>query len=113
MAVVRRQRERVVPNHENGSGASRRSSRIEIRVTPEVREEFEAAAALTGQTLTGFVVQSARNAAAEATREHQILSLTARDRALVAELLLNPPEPAEPLARALRERRSRLAGGDG
>jgi uncharacterized protein (DUF1778 family) len=79
--------------------------RLEARVSPEQKALFEHAAALQGQSLTDFLVQSAQSAAEVVIREHEIIHLTARDSAVLAEALLNPPEPNDTLRAAAQRYR--------
>lgn len=77
-------------------------ARLEARITPEQKAVIERAAALQGQSLTDFLVQSAQAAAEEVIRTRQIMVLTERDTAALVEALLNPPPLNEKLRRALR-----------
>ena len=68
-----------------------KSARLEARVTPEQKALFQKAAAILGRSLTDFVVSSAYDLATRTVREHEILTLRARDsRAFVASLLEAP-----------------------
>lgn len=77
-------------------------ARLEARVKPEQKALFERAAALRGQSLTDFLVQSAQTAAEEIIQTHEVITLTARDTAALIEALRNPPPPNEKLRRALQ-----------
>ena len=79
-----------------------RQARLEARVSPEQKALFERAAALQGQSLTDFLVQSALTAAEEVIRNRETITLTARDTAALVEALLDPPPPNEALRAALR-----------
>ena len=70
-----------------------KSERLEARVTREQKEMLQRAAELSGLSLTDFLVTSAQNAAEAAIREHNVISLTARDSIAFAEALLTPGEP--------------------
>ena len=63
---------------------------------------------MQGRTLTDFVVTQACEAALETIREHEVLVLTRRDQAALAQALLEPAEPAEGLRRALAKHRELL-----
>jgi uncharacterized protein (DUF1778 family) len=80
----------------------RRTERLEARVTSDDKELFATAAAATGRSLSDFVVQSLRDAAEAAIREHQTMRLTPEAARQFVELLLNPPEPNAALLRAAR-----------
>lgn len=77
-------------------------ARLEARVNPEQKALFERAAAIRGQSLTDFLVQSAQTAAEETIRTNELITLTARDTAALVEALRNPPPPPEDLIEAFR-----------
>lgn len=79
--------------------------RLTARVTPEVKAVIQRAADLTGRSLTDFLVGSARVAAEETIRSHEVIRLSARDSAILIEALLNPPEPNEKLRAAAEDYR--------
>ena len=60
-----------------------RRARLEARISAEQKALFERAAALQGQSLTVFLVQSAQAAAEEMIRNREIIALTARDTAVL------------------------------
>lgn len=82
-----------------------RRERLEARVTPEVKALIQRAADLTGRGLTDFLVSSARTAAEETIRTHEVIRLSARDSAAFVEAFLNPPEPNEKLRAAAEDYR--------
>ena len=84
-----------------------RAARLEARITPELKNRLEYAASLRGATLTEFVVQSAREAAARTIREHEVLTLSAEASVAFAELLLAPPAANEAAMAAAKSYRSR------
>src|SRR5687768_9754268 len=77
-----------------------KSERLEARVTQEQKELLQRAAELQGQSLTDFVVASAQRAAEATVREHNVITLTARDSRAFAEAILNPGEANEALRTA-------------
>lgn len=79
--------------------------RLEARVSPEQKALFERAAQLQGRTLTDFMVGALQEAATRAIRDHEVLTLSARDSLALAEAILNPPEPNEVLREAARRSR--------
>ena len=83
------------------TGGERRA-RLEARVSLEQKALFERAAALRGQSLTDFLVQSAQAAAEEVIRNREVITLSVRDTAVLVEALLNPPPPNEALRAALQ-----------
>ena len=78
----------------------RKRSRLEARISAEEKELFKRAAALQGCSLTEFVVRSAQEAARKTVKEHQMISLTARDTEAFVKALLKPPAPSKKLKRA-------------
>ena len=77
-------------------------ARLEARVAPEQKALFERAAAIRGQSLTDFLVQSAQAAAEEIIKTHELIVLTERDTAALIEALRNPPPPTDDLVEAFR-----------
>jgi len=59
--------------------------------------------------LSDFVLACARQEAERTIREHDVIALSVRDSQRFAELVLNPPEPNEPLRAAMRLHRSDTA----
>jgi len=59
---------------------SSKIARLEARLTNEQRVLFHRAADLTGRSLTEFVMSSAQEVATRTVREHQVLTLSNRDR---------------------------------
>ena len=87
-------------SHNADESGSRKKSRLEARISVEQKELFKRAADLQGCSLTEFVVRSAQEAARKAVREHQMMSLTARDTESFVKALLKPPAPSKNLKRA-------------
>ena len=79
----------------------RKRSRLEARISAEEKELLKRAAELQGCSLTEFVVRSAQEAARIALKEHQMMSLTARDTEAFVKALLKPPAPSKKLKRAV------------
>jgi uncharacterized protein (DUF1778 family) len=67
---------------------------------------FEEAADLTGRSLTEFVVSSAEEVATRTVREHEVLTLSGRDRRVFVEALLKPNPPNKRLRQAARRYKS-------
>lgn len=82
-----------------------RRERIEARVTAEIKSTIERAAAISGLSVTDFVVQSARERAELVIQTNSVIKLSARDSAVFAEALLNPPEPNAELLAAMKRYR--------
>jgi uncharacterized protein (DUF1778 family) len=92
----------VDKSHSADASGRRKRSRLEARISVEDKELFKRAADLQGCSLTEFVVRSAQEAARKAVKEHQIISLTARDTEAFVNALLKPPAPSKKLKRAAK-----------
>lgn len=85
-------------------------ARLEARISPEQKRLIERAADLQGRSLTEFVIRSTQQAAQEAIREHELMSLTARDTKAFVNALLKPPAPSAKLKRAADRYNSLMEG---
>jgi uncharacterized protein (DUF1778 family) len=85
---------------ETSDSRSAKKARFEARITAEQKTLFLRAAALTGRSLTDFVVVSAQEMAVRTVREHEAMTLSARDREAFVSALLNPPAPGKRLQKA-------------
>ena len=85
------------------------TARLEARLPADIHALLKRAAEVQGRTLTDFVVTAAREAAIRAIEEVEILRLSAADQRIIAEAILNPPEPSPALRRAF-QRRKKLFG---
>ena len=83
--------------------------RLEARITREQKRMIERAAGLRGTSVTDFVVVSAQQAAAEAIKDFEAMSLRGEAREAFVNALLNPPAP-NAAARAAAARYKRLTG---
>jgi uncharacterized protein (DUF1778 family) len=91
----------LVDRSQNADAIRRRkTSRLEARISDEDKELLKQAADLQGCSLTEFVVRSAQEAARKTVKEHQMMSLTARDTKAFVKALLKPPAPSKKLKRA-------------
>ena len=95
--------------HSAESTDRRKKSRLEARISVEEKELIKRAADLQGCSLTEFVVRSAQEAARKAVKDHQMMSLTARDTEAFVKTLLKPPAPSKKLKRAA-ERYKKVMG---
>ena len=82
---------------------------IEMRIRPSDKERILRAAELSGVKLTTFVRASAAREAERVLREHEITTLSPRDRRSLLEALENPPPPTEAAQDAVHGYRSRIA----
>jgi len=91
--------------HQTNSQSQERSERLEARITQAQKSLFKKAAELQGRTISDFIVQAASEAAIRAIQEHQVITLAAREQAVLIEALLNPPAPGSHLRSAARRYR--------
>ncbi len=96
-------------SHSVDATSRRKGSRLEARISAEDKEFIKRAADLQGCSLTEFVVRSAQEAARKAIKEHQMMSLTARDTEAFVKVLSKPPLPGKNLKRAA-ERYKKVMG---
>ena len=82
---------------------SLKGERLEARVTPEQKKLIVRAAVLRGFSVTEFVVASAQQAALEAIKDFELLTLHDDARDVFVNAILNPPSPNE-AARAAAKR---------
>lgn len=87
--------------------------RLEARISREQKELFQRAADIQGRTLTDFVISSVAEAAKRAIQEHEMMTLSVRDREVFVEALLSPPDPSDKLrAAASRHKQNMGVSGD-
>jgi len=84
-----------------------RNTRLEARVSGEQKEFFQRAAALTGRTLSEFVIDSAQEAAAKIVQEHEVIRLSREEQAAFVSALLTPSEPGARLKKAVQSYRQK------
>ena len=98
--------------HETPDAQTVKTARFEARITAEQKTLFLRAAALTGRSLTDFVVGSAHETATRTVREHEAMILTDRGRKAFVAALLNAPAPAARLRKAVRRYKQRAGAVD-
>ena len=79
-----------------------RTQRVQLRIAPAAKRLIERAAALQNTTVSGFVVNSALDAASHLIAQHERLVLDARDWEVFFDALLDPPPPNPALREAAR-----------
>lgn len=82
--------------------SQQRTARIEARFSPEVLVLVKRAAEIQGRSLSDFVVAAAQEAAHRTIEETSLIRLSAADQRRFVDLLLNPPELAPAMNRAMR-----------
>jgi uncharacterized protein (DUF1778 family) len=78
------------------------TERLEARISADKKNLLKNAAALSGRTLTDFVVNSAHEAAVRVIQEHQQLHLSTMDRDVFIRALLHPAKPSDALLNATK-----------
>ena len=85
-----------------GTADTTRDARLEARVSTAQKCLLQQAAALSGCTLSEFVVASAQDAARRVIAEHESIRLSREEQLAFVEALLQPPEPNARLKRAAK-----------
>ncbi len=84
-----------------------RNARLEARVSSDQKNLFQRAAALSGRTLSEFVIDSTQEAAARIVQEHELIRLSHEEQLAFVSALLNPPEPGARLRKAVEAYRQK------
>lgn len=94
--------------HDAQDRAAAKTARLEARITADQKALFQRAATLVGSTLTDFVVSSAQEIASRTVREHEGMTLSARDREAFVAALLSAPAPGKRLRKAAKRYRTSM-----
>ena len=86
-----------------------RGERLDTRVTREEKEMIETAASLSGTSGSDFIRMATRQAALNAIREHEVLTLNEEAKRGFVEALLNPPKPNQKAIAAARRLKREIA----
>jgi uncharacterized protein (DUF1778 family) len=78
-----------------------KSGRLEARISATQKRLFQRAAELQGSSLTDFVVSALQAAAVQVIREHEVMTLSKKDRDIFVSALLNPKIPNGRLKKAV------------
>jgi uncharacterized protein (DUF1778 family) len=89
---------------------SRKTERIEARVSPDFKELVKQAATLSGQSLSGYVLFALNSTTQRTLAEHQQATLTADESRSFVRALLSPPKPNQHLRSALAKYRQATGG---
>ena len=82
--------------------ATRKSARLDARVSRKEKDLIEAAARLRGISVTDFLRTTATDAANRIIRESEVLILAERSRRIFVEALLKAPKPNDAALAAAR-----------
>lgn len=85
-----------------------KSARIETRVSQEQKELIERAAAVSGRTVSEFVLAHVEVAAKRVIEEHEKLHLDQAQSRILVDALLSPKKPNRKLKLALEDYRKRV-----
>ena len=85
-----------------------KGERLEARVTAELKAMFQRAADLKGLTLTDYVINSLVDSSQQVIRDHEVLTLTGRNREVFLEALMSPPPASPKLVSALARYRKSI-----
>ncbi len=85
-----------------------RGARLEARISAEQKAVLQQAAALSGRTLSEFVVASAQEAANRVIQDHETIRLSRAEQIEFVSALLNPPPPNTRLREAAAAYRKQM-----
>ncbi|MDZ4837471.1 MAG: DUF1778 domain-containing protein [Candidatus Melainabacteria bacterium] len=71
------------------------ADRLAMRLPSELKKQVERAAALRGETVSGWAKPILAEAAARQLREHDLIEMSHADRIAFIEAVLSPPKPAQ------------------
>lgn len=77
-----------------------KKQRIDLRLNEDDKHMIEEAAAMTNQSISQFMVNTASERAAEVIDQHRRLLLNEESWNLVMDAIINPPAPNDRLKRA-------------
>ncbi len=86
-----------------------RGARLEARISPTQKSVLQRAAALSGRTLSEFVVASAQEAASKVIQEHELIRLSRAEQTAFVKALLSPRAPSANLRKAAAAYKKRIA----
>ena len=89
-----------------------RTARLEARIAPDILAAVKRAAEIEGRSVSDFVVDAARQAAARTIENTQIIRLSLADQQRVADILAAPPAPSAALDRAMEAHRALIQSSD-
>ena len=81
------------------------TARLEARLPADIHTLLKRAAEIEGRSLSDFVVTAAREAACRTIEQNEIIRLSVEDQRRIVEAILEPPDPAPALRRAMDRRR--------
>ena len=97
-----------MPNSVATTTDNSRGARLEARISPTQKNVLQRAAALSGRTLSEFVVVSAQEAAAKVIQDHESIRLSRAEQTAFVKTLLAPAAPGASLRKAAAAYKKRL-----
>ncbi len=97
-----------MPTETIETDAKIRAARLEARMTTDQKTLLQHAAALSGRTLSEFVLVSAQEAAAKVIQEHETIRLSRREQVAFVTALLEPRAPNARLRKAAEKYRRQM-----
>jgi uncharacterized protein (DUF1778 family) len=88
-----------------------RNERLDVRISSDLKRTIEHAAALTGQSLSDFILGIVTRRARKIIREAEVIRLTDQERDRFLAALDNPPAPNEALLRAAERYKATVKRG--
>ena len=88
--------------------AKTRAARLEARMTTAQKALLQQAAALSGRTLSEFVLASAQEAAAKVIQEYETIRLSRNEQVAFVTALLKPRAPSARLRKAAEKYRQQM-----
>ena len=85
-----------------------RGARLETRISAAQKALLQHAAALSGRTVTEFVVASAQEAATKVIEEHEVIRLSRAEQVAFVKALLDAPKPRPRLRKAATKYRRQM-----
>jgi len=92
-----------------GHKTMRKIDRVEARLNSVQKRRIEYAASLKGTSISDFMVSSADEAAVRAIEQHEVWTLSRKDRDVFVRALLSPPAPSTRMKAAVRRYKSRVS----
>ncbi len=92
--------------------SNEKSERLEARLSLTQKKLIQHAADLAGRSLTDFILRASQEAANKVIREHEVITLTARESKNFIDALIAPPAPNKALQKAAKRHRDFLKDRD-
>jgi len=84
-------------------------ARIEFRLPSDIKKQIEKAAQVSGRTITDFAKDVLTREAQAVLGQHEVISLSGRDRDVFLKILESDPTPNAALMAADKRQRKRVA----